>query len=463
MRTWVQVAAVLLPLFAAAAAGIQILQDQAARAAINRTYNDVTPPNVDSVSTVPAVNDGDWTNDMELLVKVCATDPDTFDNTDVSGLGQLWTRGGLFNSFSPHGALSACSNLSWFDDTDFTATFEVRDNSDNVSQPFTRQIRIDQTKPFAQITSGPTVSAIADTTPTFAFESSDVEVCVYPGIGSAASCANGPGVQLVFSGIDETLCAVDPSPLDDPDEYSPCTSPYTTPELANGPHLFCVMALDVAGNYSDPDCVEFEVLVIGDNTPPVLKIVYALYGTFSSLDTQAASAPVASTYTPNTWTTKDVAVFISCMDEAGGSGVATNTYPARMNFTSQGKHVFNPPGTCVDNAGNVAVEPVGLFIQIDTHAPTCTAPVSPYIISKTGSTPLVLDFTATDNLSGVTKTVANIVKTSLGGGSFAGAVPRPAPNTWTFAGATGALWKVTFKAVDGAGNERLCYRNVKAQ
>ncbi|MFN0094225.1 MAG: hypothetical protein ACKVVT_05530 [Dehalococcoidia bacterium] len=459
MRTWVQVASVFLPLFAAAAAGVHILQDQAAKAAIDRTFPDTADPYITSASTPSG-----WSNQY-VAVAVCAEDPDNGDESDVSGLDYVRTINGNYHQedFADGGPLSDCTDLIFNQhDTDYVARFVVFDNSDNVSEPVSRHIQIDQTKPWAQITSGPSISAIPDNTPTFEFESSDTVVCVYAGIGSAASCTAGQGVQFVFSGIDKTLCAVDPSPFNDPGDYVECSSPYTTPALSNGLHVLCVMALDKAGNYSSPDCAVVDVEA-GDVTPPVLKITYALYGTFGSQDTSPPGAPSSSSYTPNTWTKKDVAVFISCMDEAGGSGVATNTYPARMNFTSQGKHVFNPPGACIDNAGNVAVEPVGLFIQIDTQAPTCTAPVSPYIVSKTGSTPLVLDFTAGDNLSGVTKTVASIVKTSLGGGSFAGAVPRPAPNSWTFTGATGALWKVTFKAVDGAGNERLCYRNVKAQ
>lgn len=469
MVTWLQVVAVFLPLFAAAAAGIMILRGDSAHASINRFWLDTSDPVIDSMTVSPPANAHGWHNG-DVTVEVCASDPDAMDNADVSGLSYAHElTGPRSNSFGPNGPLSDCTDLVWYDhDTDYTAEIHVHDNSDNISQSEYQKIRIDRTEPWAKILSGPTVSStIPDPTPTFEFDASDIEVCVYSGTNTNATCVTGAGpifgVQLVSSGLGAERCAVDPSPPTDVDQYDDCVSPYTTPTLMAGEHTFCVLAKDLASNTSEPDCVTFTVEGQGDVTPPVLKITYALYGTFYGGDTTPAAPPTGSNYTPNTWTKKDVAVFISCSDEEGGSGIATNSYPERINFTTQGKHTFNPPGTCVDNAGNVAVEPVGLFIQIDTQAPTCTAPTTPWLVAAAGSTPLVIDFTAGDNLSGVTKTVTSIVKTSAGGGSFTGAVPRPAGSTWTFIGAVGARWDANFLATDGAGNTRTCKRGIKAQ
>lgn len=96
-------------------------------------------------------------------------------------------------------------------------TFEVRAidaYGDRDPTPAVRHFTIDTQAPHTSIDSGPN-GFTKDSTPTFTFSAPDAN---------------------------EFQCSLDSAP------FAPCTSPLTTQELADGPHVFLVQAIDAANN-----------------------------------------------------------------------------------------------------------------------------------------------------------------------------------------------------------------------
>jgi lysophospholipase L1-like esterase len=94
----------------------------------------------------------------------------------------------------------------------------------------------DSTPPATTIAAQPS-GAIADTTPTFTFSSSE--------LGSRLECSVDNGA------------------------YATCTSPFTTPALGQGPHSLAVRAVDVAGNVDDTPAVRTFTV---DTVAPTLSV-----------------------------------------------------------------------------------------------------------------------------------------------------------------------------------------------
>jgi hemolysin type calcium-binding protein/putative glycosyl hydrolase/Big-like domain-containing protein len=95
------------------------------------------------------------------------------------------------------------------------------DAAGNVSETRSRSFTVDTTAPKATITAGPPEGSTSGArTPTFRFASTEPDV--------------------TFS------CRLDAA------GFAPCSSPYTTPTLADGEHSFHVRAIDQAGNLGQP-------------------------------------------------------------------------------------------------------------------------------------------------------------------------------------------------------------------
>jgi outer membrane protein OmpA-like peptidoglycan-associated protein/outer membrane biosynthesis protein TonB len=109
-------------------------------------------------------------------------------------------------------------------------------------------VPVDTTKPNQTTYVSAPQTSDPDTTPTFSWEGSEP--------GGTFQC------QIVG---DLKAAPLDPDAPTTP--WTDCTSPYTTPELAPGLHLFRVRQVDDAGNASDPDEYEWTVTAPADPDP----------------------------------------------------------------------------------------------------------------------------------------------------------------------------------------------------
>ncbi len=194
-----------------------------AGACIAGTSDDLTPPNT-SITAGPA--GGSTTTDSTPTFTFTSTEADSTFECRVDGA-----------------AFAACP-------TPFTTatlsegahTFEVRatDGAGNTdatpaSRAFTVATGVDGTAPDTAITGGPAASSTtSDSTPTFAFTSTEADSTFQCRVDAAA--------------------------------FAACATPFTTAALGDGSHTFRVRATDVAGNTdATPASVTFTVTT----TPPV--------------------------------------------------------------------------------------------------------------------------------------------------------------------------------------------------
>jgi hypothetical protein len=132
---------------------------------------------------------------------------------------------------------------------------------------------------------------------------------------------------------------------------------------------------------------------------------------------------VSGTKGNNNWYVSAVTVSFSCADEAGGSGLVTNTV-AGMTLTGDGadQSVTNT-GECIDNAGNVALPVTVSDIDIDKTAPTASASVSPAANANGWHNgDVTVSFSGSDDTSGIASCDANIILSSEGSGQSASGV-----------------------------------------
>jgi uncharacterized protein YggU (UPF0235/DUF167 family) len=97
-------------------------------------------------------------------------------------------------------------------------SYKASDGSADSNQAATTTVNVDTKEPETTIDAGP-AGTTGDATPTFEFSASET--------GSSFECSVDGGA------------------------FAPCSSPYTTPLLADGAHTFAVRAIDAAG-HSDP-------------------------------------------------------------------------------------------------------------------------------------------------------------------------------------------------------------------
>ena len=210
---------------------------------------------------------------------------------------------------------------------------------------------------------------------------------------------------------------------------------------------------DIAGNTSDPvDVAPDEVWI--DKTAPRLVVTFARWSAVGGQDTTPGRPGPTFSADFAKWYPHRIVAYIGCVDDQ--SGVGSNTYLDRMNFFADGAARFDPIGRCVDNVGNVYVEPMDLFVRVDTRAPKCDVLFSQK--AKHGvALAIKVTVAASDSVPGSGIASAKIISISPAT-NFTGPAPLPKPSgtTWMFTGASGRYWDVVGKVIDGAGNERVC-------
>ena len=206
-------------------------------------------------------------------------------------------------------------------------TFEVRaiDSSDNIDPtPASRTFTVDTVVPDTTITGGPN-GVTGDATPTFTFTSSEAE--------STFECRISGG-------------------------FVPCTSPYTTGDLAGGDYTFQVRARDAAGNLdATPASRSFTI----DTTPPSTSILSGPSGVTGD------STPTFS------FTSPDPEVSFECrVDDAEFAGCSS---PETLPALDDGAHTFMV--RAVDEVGNTDPAPATRSFTVDTIAPDSTIDSGP--------------------------------------------------------------------------------------
>ena len=228
--------------------------------------------------------------------------------------------------------------------TPATALFEgphmfivkVTDATGNTAQA-TRGFAVDTTSPVVTMASSPTNPAVTNnTTPRFYFTTDDPSAT--------------------------TFCSVAG------DSFVPCTSPFTTRTLSDGPYVVSVFARDAVANVGPTATFAFVV----DHLAPVISIPVP-----PNVTTVNINRPI--------FTFADVgpsgtAVAYQCRIDAGASVFCTSPYQTPL--VSDGTHTLTVTGT--DAAGNTDEE--SLSFIVDTIAPlVAIPPINPASVST--STP----------------------------------------------------------------------------
>jgi len=152
--------------------------------------------------------------------------------------------------------------------------------------------------------------------------------------------------------------------------------------------MAAAVATDAAGNPNTASTsTDNSVTFISDNTPPVIT----------------ASLTPATPNGQNGWYISAVTVSFTCADEAGGSGLATNTVAGATLSTDGANQSVTNTGACSDNAGNVAAPITMSGINLDQTPPTLSPVVSP--------NPVLLDGVATVS-AGATDSVSGLASQS---------------------------------------------------
>ncbi len=217
-----------------------------------------------------------------------------------------------------------CGSKIGMDYAEGPQKFTVRaiDNAGNLSAELAYDWTIDLTIPTVKITKGPgPFSHIVK--PVFEFEGID-----------------GTSPITQFECMVDTMAAV------------ACTSPYTTPELAAGPHKFQVVGVDKFGSKSAPAVYNWLI----DLTDPKVTIV--------SGPTPATNSVIATIV----FTATDMESGISKIEcQLDGGGYAPCTSPKNYPALAEGPHKFEVRAT--DKADNMSAVAVHLW-SIDTTLPT---------------------------------------------------------------------------------------------
>ena len=200
----------------------------------------------------------------------------------------------------------------------------------------------DRTDPDTTITSHPGTRT-NDTTPTFAFSSSE------------------PGVSFT--------CSLDGA------AFAPCGSPFTTPALGEGPHTFAVRASDPTGH---TDTTPAERAFTVDITPAVTTI---------------NSGPTGPTTDQNpsfSFSSTDPASTFEC--SLGGVTYEACTSPRSYTGLADGSYTFFVRGT--DGAGNPDTAPASRSFTVDRTPPVVT--IDSWPPAQTNSNSASFAFSADD-------------------------------------------------------------------
>ncbi|MBX3154958.1 MAG: Ig-like domain repeat protein [Deltaproteobacteria bacterium] len=236
---------------------------------------------------------------------------------------------------------------------------------------------VDTIAPTVTITSGPS-GATATATPVFAFS--------------------------VSADATAITCAIDTG------AFAPCTSPFTTPTLGQGPHTFAVRATDAATNTATAtrsftvDTIAPTVTITSGpvgptnvNTPAWTFTVTDAPTTIECRIDAAAFAPCTSPFAPGTLADGNHAFTVRVADAAGNQGsdsraIAVDTVAPVVTITGGPTGVVEdttPTFTFTINEGLTVGQ-----CRIDAGAfVPCT---SPFTTSTLGGGPHVFEVTATD-------------------------------------------------------------------
>ncbi|MHA2647799.1 MAG: choice-of-anchor J domain-containing protein [bacterium JZ-2024 1] len=258
---------------------------------------------------------------------------------------------------------------------------------------------IDNTPPTAQVDSGPPAVTSA-TNATFSFSGTDNFT---------------PSGSLAFQ------CQLDSG------GYEPCTSPKAYTGLANGPHQFNVVAIDLAGWTGLPANYDWIV----DLTPP---------------DTQITSAPPVFTnnqdatfeFTGTDDVTPPANLTFECQIDGGGFSPCVSPFSA--TGLAEANHAFEV--RAMDETGNLDATPATHTWTVDLTPPDTQITSGPPVF--TTSSTATFQFTGADNFS----TPANLTfECSLDAGPYE---PCTSPKTYTGLGLGPHTFNV--RATDQSGN-----------
>ena len=202
-------------------------------------------------------------------------------------------------------------------------TFAVRaiDESGNPDPtPASRSFSVDATFPETTITSGPADgSTINEDTATFEFEADE---------------------PATFE------CSLDG------EAFAACTSPYTSPTLAEGPHTFEVRAIDTFGNV--------------DQTPDIRTFTVDLGNPETTIDSGPADGGLTNDSTPTfTFSSSELNSTFEC--SVDGSAFTACTSPFTTDPLTDGEHTFAVRAT--DAGGNTDATPATRTFTVDTAPP----------------------------------------------------------------------------------------------
>ena len=273
---------------------------------------DTTPPDTTLGTAPPAL-----TNDTTPTV--------TFSSPEV---------GATFQCRVDAGAWNACvSPFTTAPLADGPHTIAVRalDALGNVdATPASAAVTIDATAPQTTIGQGPD-PVTTDATPAFGFTSSEP--------GSTFECQVDAG------------------------SWDPCTSPFTSAALADGPHTFAVRATDPAGNAdATPASKSFTVdTTTPDTTPPDTTI-------------DVAPPALAGTATPSVaFSASEVGATFECRVDAGPW--TTCTSPFATPALADGPHTIEV--RALDVFANADQTPASAAVTVDTTAPETVIDAEP--------------------------------------------------------------------------------------
>jgi len=184
--------------------------------------------------------------------------------------------------------------------------------------PATRSFTIDATAPETALDAGPTGTS-ANRSPTFAFSSE-------------------PGVTFQCS-------------LDDASSFGPCSSPFVTIALGDGPHTFRVRAADAAGNV---DATPAERAFAVDTVAPETTIVLAPTATSDTTPTFEFSGEPGAGFECSI----DNGPFTPCVSPFTTSALPLGDHTFRVRSTDAGGNVDGTPATQVFTV-RPAQQPVG--------------------------------------------------------------------------------------------------------
>jgi hypothetical protein len=328
---------------------------------------------VDSTPTISGIGESDTTIEVfDGATLICTTTVDALGN---------WN----------------CTPSTPLSEGDHTLTATSTDPSGNESGPSADVVvTIDTTVPSVSITSPLAGSTVSTSTPGVTFTATD-------------------------SNLDTVECRVDTDLT-----WVPCTSPWTTPSLPDGPRTVEVRATDEAGNVGSASSV-----FIVDTTAPVTTIA----SNPGSLDNDP---------TPTfTFTVTGGPATAECRILPAAFAPCTSPYTSAA--LADGSHTFEVRST--DSYGNLESPAKSYTWTVDTIAPAKPVVTAPVANSTTGDNTPTISGTAEANSS-----VLIFVD-----GSPIGPVTANGSGQWTITSSSLAdgLHNVTAQATDGANNTSL--------